>query len=383
MRACLWIGVLLCSTALVSGCGNNIQEHGDAGVIDGHVADNGLIAEGDDDGDGVPNAVDNCPFVSNGDQADWDGDGIGDPCDPDPPPQTCGDQQAGFNRDKPDILIVLDRSQSMSQDNKWQQATAALDQLAATMATSLRLGLEIFSGTSGGGGGGDMCADATLRLPVGDHTAAQVTASYSGVSPAGATPMTRALELAKTNNWYSDTSDPDDATRSKNVLLVTDGQPNCLNGDYQNDDADGAVAAAGALFAGNVKVFVVGFGNGVDPDTLDRLAEAGGTDNQSDPAHRYYQANNGAELQAALLAIGSAIVTCDLLLTDHPADPTRIYVVVNGTPLVRDDPNGFVYDSATNTVKLQGTACSTLQGSSQPSMQVIFGCPPGGGPPIL
>ncbi len=34
------------------------------------------------DGDGVPNAVDNCPSVANPDQADADGDGIGDACDP-------------------------------------------------------------------------------------------------------------------------------------------------------------------------------------------------------------------------------------------------------------------------------------------------------------
>jgi Bacterial Ig domain/von Willebrand factor type A domain/PKD domain/GDSL-like Lipase/Acylhydrolase/Thrombospondin type 3 repeat len=36
----------------------------------------------DEDGDGVPAAVDNCPKVANVDQADTDGDGIGDACDP-------------------------------------------------------------------------------------------------------------------------------------------------------------------------------------------------------------------------------------------------------------------------------------------------------------
>jgi thermitase len=38
---------------------------------------------GDPDGDGVPNASDDCPTVSNPGQADTDGDGIGDACDPD------------------------------------------------------------------------------------------------------------------------------------------------------------------------------------------------------------------------------------------------------------------------------------------------------------
>jgi hypothetical protein len=45
----------------------------------------------DADGDHLADCVDNCPFVSNPDQADADGDGIGDACDPCPtdPSNTC------------------------------------------------------------------------------------------------------------------------------------------------------------------------------------------------------------------------------------------------------------------------------------------------------
>jgi hypothetical protein len=45
----------------------------------------------DSDGDGVPDETDNCPSISNPDQADNDGDGIGNVCDPTPdPPSTWG-----------------------------------------------------------------------------------------------------------------------------------------------------------------------------------------------------------------------------------------------------------------------------------------------------
>jgi hypothetical protein len=74
--------------------GSSCTVAGAAGTVTEHVADSGAItftcetAAGppvlDADGDGVADAADNCPAVSNHDQADSDGDGVGDACDSTP-----------------------------------------------------------------------------------------------------------------------------------------------------------------------------------------------------------------------------------------------------------------------------------------------------------
>jgi Mg-chelatase subunit ChlD len=353
---------------------------GDGGQgTDGATGDGGTTGDGpgvnpnDTDGDGIENAIDNCPDVPNADQLNFDSDDLGDPCDPDPPPETCGDARVSSSRLAPNVLVMLDRSLSMSEDNKWTDATAALDTLSSSLADQLRLGLALFPG-KGGGFSGRNCREASLELAVGDHSAAEFQASYAGESPSGYTPMRRALERPRTQGWLDDASDPDDAARSKNVLLVTDGVPNCAVGhesDYEHLDIEPTLDQAQQLHDSGVTIYVVGFGEGVDASTLNQLAEKGGTDNPSDTENRYFQANSGAELG------------CTLTLAGRPAAPERIYVLLGDTPQVRDSPDGFVYDEATNTIELQGAACDAVKSASPPVITVIFGCPPDGRGPII
>lgn len=77
MKQC-FVWVLLLG---VVGCGNGSS--GDNYTLFGDTDPNGCesCTESDKDGDGQGNDVDNCPTVSNKDQADADGDKIGDVCD--------------------------------------------------------------------------------------------------------------------------------------------------------------------------------------------------------------------------------------------------------------------------------------------------------------
>ena len=85
----------ICPGAVVIGYGVNIGTNNPLYNVETDLFNfNGTTYdfEPDTDGDGFPNCSDNCPFVSNPDQADFDNDGIGDACDPHTGPPRDKDQ---------------------------------------------------------------------------------------------------------------------------------------------------------------------------------------------------------------------------------------------------------------------------------------------------
>jgi hypothetical protein len=63
------------------------------------VGDWQALGASDRDGDGEPDALDNCPFHASADQTDTDGDGRGDPCE-------CGDQNGDGHNTVADLVAI-------------------------------------------------------------------------------------------------------------------------------------------------------------------------------------------------------------------------------------------------------------------------------------
>ncbi len=228
----------------------------------------------------------------------------------------------------PVLFVVQDKSGSMNfapdgtsptaaNLSKWSIAQQVVPALATQFTNRFRFGAEMFPG-----------ATSTFNCTTGSVVAevsgspAGVTSAYLGAQAGGGTPTASSLALARTHLQSLALTTP------AYVLLITDGLPNCnlaldpgtctattpgcgnnscgLGAKDCLDDND-TVAAARALFAAGIKVFVVGFDPsltaGNNKAVLDAVASAGGT------AHAYV-ASNQAQLASTLNQIALNTATC-------------------------------------------------------------------------
>lgn len=280
----------------------------------------------------------------------------------------CGGELYSADSVPPNVLIVLDRSGSMNsslgnnQGTKWQVARSAIAQVVADYGDQVFFGLMLYPGFNQACNQGMNCGPGAVFIDPGPGTAQEITDFVNGANTCSyGTPTAETLEA------LLDYPGLEDLERPNYILLITDGQSSCANPvpvvtSLRDEDPE-------------IKTFVVGFGNGVDPGELEDMAEAGGTALPGDP--NYYQADDAQSLADAFADIAGSVLSCSYVLDQVPPDPNELYIYIDGMLIERDltHTNGWDYDPLTNQVTFYGPACELLQSGQVTDLQIIFGCP--------
>lgn len=302
----------------------------------------------------------------------------GSTSNPEIPTETanCGISNSNLTKQASDLLIVLDRSSSMSWDiakgsttcnpnmttckQRWATTTAALNSVLSTpIATDINWGLKLYASD-------DACTvSATMEVPITGKNADIVKQAISNKRPGSRTPTRLAINAATA--YLKTVGD----NHTKSILLATDGEPNCAataNGRFNNTtpDVPGTLNAISAAAAAGFRVYVIGIGPEVG--NLDNFAKAGGTEH-------YYAATTPEALATALESIVGQVASCTYSLGKLPPDPNNIGVYLDKKLIPREGANGWSLAPGNAAVVFSGSYCEGIKNATYKNVQVLFGCP--------
>jgi len=284
----------------------------------------------------------------------------------------------------PDILLVQDKSGSMNDsadgtctgncgaNSKWSQTTAALMQVMTATDMNVNWGLKYFTSPNAGTCGVNDGAD----VPIGANNATRINTSLGNTTPGSSTPTRVAIEKGAAYLMTVNDQNP------KFLLLATDGLPNCIPGNSNNQASDmqGAIDAVTTAAGAGFPTFVIGIATTSDPmsdATLSGMATAGGKPNPNGPP-AYYPVANQQQLVDALNAIVVIAGTCTFQIPTPPnndTDVNHIGVKVNGTEIMQDKnhSNGWDYNTGMTQVVVYGSACDQIMAGTA-TVQIVFKC---------
>ncbi len=307
------------------------------------------------------------------------------------------------------LEFILDGSGSMSQNNKWTAATAALKAVFGTVQAAVDtgegIGLMVFSDSKDPTHASGPYPDSA-DVPINFVGAAQVSALDNRVSgmPFLDTPTGTALQGGYSYLEGFTPLTPLPPGGQKVLVLITDGVPtdNCSTGGSASNPCVMEAAAEFAKTApqGPILTFVIGTGvfpstdtSNYDPTFLGYLAQAGGSaPNGCNPAENSNVANicyfnvdptagNATQtemaFETAINAIRGQVVSCTFPLTSTGTiDPNKVNVTVDGMTVPQDPTNGWTYDNPSNptSITLHGTSCTDLKNNPNASVEIVLGC---------
>lgn len=328
-----------------------------------------IFAVGCEDSRTVPRDGDDDSTGDGGSDVDTDAD---TDADDDDDSHNCGEADFPIEILPIRLMILQDMSGTMTEtlgtDTKWNIAKGALTEMLQRLkGQGMLFGFDIFPD------GSDSDNFCGVDYPVMKDCALDnedaIVGLMSGLKPAGNTPLGKAMESFALKQDYAPGFT--NAKSNKYLLVVSDGKDSCY---YGSVDKLTEVTET-LLNEHRVRTFVIGFGTGADPEQLNAIAAAGGTDFKE-----YFDAQSSADLKAALDEISSSIVSCyyDVQQPDQEYDPEKVNFYFDGK-VVGWDPDcekgqGWTWTTdAENEVMFCEESCSKL--ADVDKISVEFGCP--------
>lgn len=163
-----------------------------------------------------------------------------------------GKCEGGCNR--PEVMVVLDRSSSM-QGTRWTYTKSALSSFLNEYSKGgVKFGMRLFPN--------NQCNAGTIQ-PIKENHASSLIKQLTAPNASSSTPIAKAL-----SGLSSAFGDPTD---SEVVILITDGTETC-------NKAEDAIKSIKILRSRGAVVHVIAIGSGADITSLDQFAAAGGTE---------------------------------------------------------------------------------------------------------
>jgi hypothetical protein len=296
---------------------------------------------------------------------------------------TCAGGNVGISRVTPRVILVLDGSCSMSTNypsngrdanscmrnpnGRWTALRNALvdpqSGVVTRLQSAVKFGVVVF-------GTAPMCPIPAAPIDAALNNLQAISTALPAVQPGMFTPTGAALDWVYAN-MFTATSGPDTSQGPQLVILATDGEPNsCGNATTNFQPSIDAVTASQAK---NIKTYVISLASssGQFHDHLQQLADIG----NGGTGGKLYEPTTPADLATALQALAGGAVGCDVALngTVTAGRECEGTVTLNGSKLVCKDPNGWILADP-HHVRLQGTACNTLNTTKDALVDAHFPC---------
>ena len=294
-------------------------------------------------------------------------------------PEPCQVETTKINPIPPDVLLVLDKSGSMSMESwdhdenpqtkvvtRWYSLYGVVSSIVTKFDKTVNFGMKLYPNLEATSYEPKACVvDPGVEVEIAPENANAVLALLPPADFAvlGGTPMESGLKEAFT---YLQALD---AGKQRFALMVADGE---ISKTCQGEVFNEALGAVKNAKTKGIATYVVGID--VDPSTsaqLAALAEAGGKPNVNNP-DGFYQTSSQIELQAALQQIVDDTLSCVIDVDPEPSEPDLFQVWIGPDRIDRIDAvtdckteDGWVWTKPHVQIELCGAACLELKKEHQ------------------